>query len=200
MTTALDPLAFTFDRKSHSYHLGSMAIPSVTQVLKSCGLMTEWSMDPAALRRGTRVHCFTEYLDQNDLDYDQVEDEELGYVRAWETFKKQSGFTIIRSEVKLYHPVFMFAGTFDREGMFPTGDMVVLDIKTGSISPATAFQLAAYEILIGAPRKRVAVELHDDGTYKIEVFGNHRDQNMFLSALSMHNWKVKAGIRNRNDK
>lgn len=154
-------------------------------------------MEPAALRRGTRVHAFTEHLDQDDIDWNQVEDEEMGFVLAWERFKKQSGFSILRSEVRLFHPVLMFAGCFDREGFFPDGVKVCLDIKTGSIAPTTALQLAAYEILIGEPRKRVAVELHEDGTYRIETFKNHRDQNMFLSALALHNWKISHGIKSK---
>lgn len=202
---ALQPLDFRLDRKAHRYFLGDVELPGITRILKESGLTTEFSYHPEALRRGTLVHAFCQYYDENDLDWSQVPDALMGYVIAWEKLRKHTGITPVLIEDPRYHPVLMFAGMPDREVIFPDFSRAVLEIKTGPIQPATALQTAAQEILIAAndeirvARKRMAVQLKPDGTYSMEIFKNHRDGNMFLSALALHHWRKSNGIIPRDD-
>lgn len=200
------PLDFRLDRKTHRYLLGDVELPGITRVLKESGLTTEFSYHPEALRRGTWVHSFTQYYDENDLDWSQVPDEWMGYVIAWERFRKQTGFAPLLIEKPLYHPVMMFAGMPDREGLFPDMSHAIVEIKTGPIQPSAALQTGAQEILIAATdeapvkRKRMAVQLKPNGQYSIELFTNHRDGNMFLAALSLHSWRKQHGIHHRDER
>ncbi len=196
MTTAVNPLEFKFERKTHSYFLGSRRLPGLTEIMKSNGFISEWAMDPAARRRGSFVHAFTQFYDEGDLDWGQVDDDYMGFVMAWERFRKETGFTPREIEIPKYHPVFLFAATLDREGFFPDGSSAIVEIKTGSTPAYAAFQTAAQELLTG-PRKRMVVELHQDGSWKPVYYTKHSDANMFLSCLAMHNWKIQAGIKSK---
>jgi hypothetical protein len=197
MTTAISPLDFTLDRKTHVYRLGGRIIPGLTSIMKSNGFISEWAMDEGARRRGSFVHAFTQFYDEDDLDWSQVDDDYLGFVMAWERFRKGTGFTPTLIETPLYHPIFLFAATLDRDGLFPDGSKWICEIKTGHIPPYAAFQTAAQELLVGEKRQRMAVELHADGTYRTETFKDGRDANMFLSCLAVHNWKISHGIKQK---
>ena len=191
------PLEFRFEPKAHKYFLGSIELPGITWVLKDNGFLTEHSYDPDSLRRGKLVHLLCQYLDENDLDWGQVPDELMGYVIAWERFIKQTGFRPLAIEKPRYHPLFMFAGTPDRDGIFPDGTKALIEIKTGKVTAAAALQMAAQELLIGEPRRRMAIELSPNGLWKPSAFHNHQDKNMFLSALSISNWRIKHGLTSK---
>ena len=79
----------------------------------------------------------------------------------------------------------------------------VVDIKAGvDFHPASAIQLEAYKEAWneGKPVKekikdRLIVLLQEDGTYKFpdDKFYQKSDFGVFLSALTLRNWKVKHG-------
>lgn len=199
-----NPFVFRFEPKAHQYFLGSTELPGITWVLKDNGLLPEFFANDEALKRGTFVHKCCELLDHNDLNWDSVPDKYMGYVIAWERFRKTTGFVPEINEKSMYHPLLMFAGTPDREGYVLLGERCerwIVEIKTGEPLPATALQTAAHELLISAqpgaiqvPRKRLAVKLNENGSYHLsKPYRDHRDQNMFLTALAMSNWRIQHG-------
>ena len=82
---------FCFDPEKHEYRLGGNVIPSVTQVIKSCGLIrfddvpTETLIHKAKI--GKAVHLACEYYDKKELD--SVPESYSGYVEAYKSFIAQ---------------------------------------------------------------------------------------------------------------
>jgi hypothetical protein len=112
-----------FDEAAHLYTVAGVERPSVTQILKDAGLIdTTWYTDEAR-ERGRAVHFATQFLDEDDLDWDTVLPQYRGYVAAWERFKAESHFIISRDsdgklliEYLLFQPVSGYCGMLDRVG------------------------------------------------------------------------------------
>lgn len=210
----MNPYDFTFNEALHEYYLGERKLPGITTTLRENNLYTEWSYSEEFLRRGRLVHNATQCYDENDLEWANVPDHILGYVMAWERFRKETGYVPYPDgiEKKKFHPVLLFAGTPDRDGEFPGGRKALVEIKTtgddgvmpfpkehgfareANLPPGTALQLSAQELLIGEPRERWGVELKPSGEYRTKHYRNHRDQNMFLAALALSAWRRDNGI------
>jgi hypothetical protein len=198
-----------FDAEAHRYFLDPQGeeLPGVTSVLSAAGFI-DWSMVPprvleAARIRGTHVHTALHFLDDGELDDETLEPEYHGYVMAYLRFKRESGFEPDLVEYRAWSKAHRYAGTLDRTGTLPvkTGAhrKVVLDFKTGMVLPAHRLQLAAYAGLLPDPRSygRIALELHDDGTYKAHEYPVEeflRDFNVFCGAVGGHWWKMGYGI------
>lgn len=182
---------FTFDPIEHKYYLDGVEIPSVTQILREAGLVQHLNGFQEAVYRGLHVHTACEWLDLNDLDWRTVHESYTGYVRAYEWFKQETGFTPELIEYQAYHPVYRYAGTLDRRGVVD-GYSALIDIKTGAPQPWWPLQLAGYQLLGGEDWKddqRLAVQLNEDGTYRIHRYFEQSDTQAFLAALTMTHWK-----------
>jgi hypothetical protein len=149
-----------FDEEKHLYTLNGIALPSVTGVLKAEGFIDTRFYDEYSRNRGTLIHLATEYDDSGDLDEDTLDPVIVPYVEAWRKFKKESGFIVDSSETPLCNKTHRYAGKIDRRGHFPSGTL-----------------------------RRAAVELHNDGTYKLYPFTDRQDVQVWLSALACYQWK-----------
>jgi hypothetical protein len=132
---------------------------SVTTILKAEGLIDTRFYDDWSRDRGSMIHLATAYDDRNELDEENLDPVIRPYLEAWQKFRRESGFIPEKIEVPGMSTVYRYAGTPDRIGELP-----------GKI-------------------KRAAVELHDDGTYKLVPFTDRQDMNIWLSVLAVHNWK-----------
>jgi hypothetical protein len=133
--------------------------PSVTTILKAEGFIDTRFYDDWSRDRGSMIHLATAYDDRNELDEENLDPVIRPYLEAWQKFRRESGFIPEKIEVPGMSTVYRYAGTPDRIGELP-----------GKI-------------------KRAAVELHDDGTYKLVPFTDRQDMNIWLSVLAVHNWK-----------
>lgn len=191
-----------FDEKSHTYSVivdgEPKNVPSVTKILKKVGLINYRKGDDALMRmrRGTRIHKLTEYFDLGDDESLALlsKADDLQYLSAWESFKKEQRFEINMVEQKLFHPALWFAGTVDRVGEID-GNTVVLDIKTGIPHPASKLQVAAYAILVEEQNilvDRAMVVYLGDECYHIEEVESIADSwSAFESALRLYLWMEK---------
>lgn len=171
-------VTLTFDPAEHVYAVDGRRVLSVTTILELTGVI-DYSRLPRdirefALARGSAVHLATQYDDQGLLVEESLDEAILGYVQAWRKFRAETGWENLLIEYRGYHATHDYAGTTDRIGWFPRCEryLATLDIKTGKAPKWVALQLAAYSDFI--PHEtfdRVSVELHGDGTYKLEVFG-----------------------------
>lgn len=188
-----------FDEEKHLYSVIvdgiPQNIPSVTKILQKVGLYNYRKGEEAQrrMRRGTRIHKLTEYLDLGDDESLAMlsEKDDLQYIVAWENFKKEHRYKINLVEQKYYHPEYWFAGTIDRIGEI--GDQTVLvDIKTGMPHPASMLQVAAYAILVEEHNIQVdramCVYLGDEDYHIAEVDSISREWRVFESALMIHAW------------
>lgn len=189
---------FVFRSEDHSYHVDGHRLPSVSEIIKP--LSNFDGIDPVVLERkrelGTQVHFATSLDDEGELDDDDTDDVVLGYVRGWRAFKRDTGFTILMNEQKLYHPTLRYAGTLDRLGDTRGGERLVIDLKT-SVCMTSSFgvQLAGYRLLIEANNplllrriKRKGLQLRPDGTYRLIPYDNPSDVPCFRALLSVWNW------------
>ncbi len=196
-----------FDRATHTYRLGSRVLPSVTQILEDVGII-DYSQIPVetrqmALERGSAVHEAIALDLQSDLDESSAEESGiLGYVHAAREARRALGVEILAVEEQVYHPVLDYAGTLDLR----SADCVI-DWKTTRAEYWVRFQLAAYVAACaartgittrwsGVSWRRICVELHCDGTYRIYEIAPDTwcdDFTTFVAALRV--WREKQERR-----
>lgn len=178
-----------FNEEKHLYVVDGEVFPSVTQILAAEGFIDPSFFTEYSRQRGTLVHLCTHLDDMGELDESTVDDVLAPYLTAYRRFKSESGFVVSGSEVRMASAAYRFAGTLDKVGTFAGVTCAIIDIETGAHQPAKAIQTAGYEILKGSPYKRFALQLKDDGTYKLHPFKDRQDKQIFLSTLAVYQWK-----------
>lgn len=189
MTTIASGLEF--DAEQHHYYFDGVRIPSVTQLLAPVSF--DYDSVPSgilqhAAERGTAVHLATEFYDDGDLDEDSIDPEILPYVEAWRLFRRESGFVVFRSEVRVHSARHGFAGTFDCLGVLNKQLAIVEKKTTAQLHPSTAIQVSAYMRAFneGKPREEQAkrcysVHLRRDGTYRLDEWDSDTHWGAFLA-------------------
>ena len=182
-------MTFLFDKETHIGTLDGCVIPSVTQVLKSHGLIGNWGT-PEALARGNRIDVGCQYLAEGDLDWGSVSAEDLPYLQAFEKFLKDLKPKKIIGHTQIYDPDFRFFGEFDFaiDGLLP-------DVKTGGPAKWHVLQGAGYWRLAGMNGlKPACLYLHPDGAYSLMPHGNaFQDWRKFQTLLSAYWIKEEYG-------
>ena len=205
---------FTFDEKTHTYRLNGVKIPSVTQAIDEAGLMNLSMVDKNLLKAkadiGDKVHKTTELYDRQRLNMETLHPVLKSYLNGWIKFKEDFHFFPVYIEYKMYHPLYRYAGKIDRIGTLinsrvKSSILAQVDIKTGVPFPSYALQSAGYTEMYnnGKPKRqqvqrRFAVYLHEDGTYKVHPYEDPRDIKIFLSCLTITNYK--RGLSNGKSK
>ena len=131
----------------------------------------------------------------------------LPYVEAWRLFRHESGFEVLKSEVRIHSPRHRFAGTFDCLGVMDRKLAIVEKKTTAILHPATAIQVSAYfraynETLPRDERAKdcYSVHLRRDGTYRLDQHEPLDHWAAFLalmnpddpqSAATMASWKAR---------
>lgn len=185
-----------FDEVTHRYTKNGIVIPSVTQILSSAGLIDDDWYTEESRQRGKAVHIACHYFDENDLDWNSVSPQYLPYVQAHQKFCKDTSIQWTLIEHRIYNPVYNYCGILDREAIL-NGEPAIIDLKTGLVNKWVALQTAAYEAglppLVNKSRKRFALQLKSDGTYKLHPFIDRTDIRVFTAAAAVVNWKLKHG-------
>ncbi len=212
-----------FEEDTHTYRTEQFGIiPSVTTIIKPLTdfeKINKVDLDFACWR-GTQVHRATEYVDRGILDIKRIQElneiatiqhkdpKLMEYIKAYETAKKDLGFKIITSEMRLYSKKMLYAGTIDR--VIQIGKkLYVMDIKTGGNFGSWGHQLEAYRMLLTEYFKNTfelsILRLKDDGTYEFTtekqrtqtVFNQDvvSDKAMFLSLLNIRRSKFYENIK-----
>lgn len=192
-------LPIEFDEINHIYRIEGIIIPSVTQIINGIGLIKFYGISPEILERkaeiGRYVHTACEFYDQDNLNMDTLHTELKGYLDGWIKFKTDFKFEPIEIELMLFHPTYRFAGRIDRIGLIGK-DKVLIDIKSGVPQKSDCIQTAGYQILHEEGKgtkdkikKRMSVYLNKGGDYSVIEHKEMTDKNIFLSALSIYNFK-----------
>jgi len=185
-----------FDPATHIYTVEGGRFPSVTQIISDMGLYGDTSYFTEYCReRGSFVHQIIKYHVDNELDESTIDPALQGYFDAWRRFESEAQYIGDVCEHLLADQTYRFAGTIDHLGHL-NGYPCVIDVKTGAMSPATALQLAGYEVLQKHPGiRRFGLQLTADGKYKLKEYKDRGDRGVFLAALAIHWWKVNNNIR-----
>ncbi len=150
-----------FEPKSHVYYYDGKPLPSVTTILKAEGFIDTSFYDDYSRERGSLVHLATQLYDTEVLDEESIDPVIVPYLDAWKKFRKETGFIIEQIETPVFNPAYGYAGTPDRIGQFP-----------GTVTLT-----------------RCALELHNDGKYKLITFTDRNDQSVFYAACAVYHWK-----------
>lgn len=189
-----------FDEAKHEYYVGDDRYPSVTEVLDPLAQLDGIPADvlAAAAAFGSHVHAACHLYNQGRLDEDGLDPALRPYLEGWKAWLHDFRASVVASEIRCYHPGLRYAGTADvvvRIGK----RLYVLDLKTGQLVPRTVGpQLAAYrEALVAGPAPyrgalgRLCVHLRPFA-YTHHACNAGGDFNVFLSALNIHRWRMRA--------
>ncbi len=194
-----------FEAASHTYTLGGLRLPSVTEVLRPLidaeyrGVAKDVMERAATL--GKAVHKLIELDLLNELDEDGLSDALRPYLAQWRAFRTLSGFEPILSEQIVYSARYGYAGTLDLFGRL-NGRLALIDAKRTAQVPRTAGpQTAGYQLALcesspsapwlAEPIDRYALHLTPD-RWRLVPFKDAADQRVFLSALTLHQWSKAA--------
>lgn len=150
-----------FDEATHTYCVGGIIVPSVTEILKELGFIdTRWYTNNGS-DRGKVIHKLCEDYDNGNIDWGEV-GEYAGYIKAWAKFVDDYGEEWEGVEVAAHCGV--LAGTIDR-----VSSTAIVDIKTGQKSKWHRLQLSLYHLMI--PREKIfAVRIRANGRYSIDSY------------------------------
>lgn len=178
----------------HRYWYGGRRIPGVTQILSELGLIDKRWFTEDARRRGTAVHAAVHYHLEKDLDWSRLDERIRGFVDAAISFLDDAHFVPEQVETRVVHlgpPI--WAGTLDAAGLM-WSDPAVADWKSGGMHPVTGLQTSGYDLALGPipgasqwkRRRRLGVELRNNGTYRKTDFDDRRDYQRMLAAADLH--------------
>ncbi|NIQ00988.1 MAG: hypothetical protein GWM98_11665 [Nitrospinaceae bacterium] len=186
----------TFSEPEHRYELDGKYIPSVTTILDDVGLKTfpdfvqdrEWYAD-----RGTKVHKACHLFDIGKLVPESVDPAITGYLKAYELAKKEMGFTVVHSELRVFDEAFWVAGTLDKFVAFRGGKTAIIDLKCGAKNRGDRYQTAGYGYAFGGYFEidRLALYLRDDGSFAPDPHDDDSDFTVFQSACNVYHAKYR---------
>lgn len=188
-----------FDETGHIYRFNGKVIPSVTRILVDEGFIdTAWFTQEgrdrgSGVHQLIHVHC--KFPDTVRHGCMELSDEMQFYYDAYKSFADDFRWTPHTVEVPMANE--QFAGTPDQIG-FLNGHEIVLDLKTGAISPATGLQLVGYQILYNKTLRRYALQLYSDGRYKLTEYKDRNDRYIFQAAVAIWHWKRNNKIGERS--
>jgi hypothetical protein len=190
----------SFEPSVHEYRLpDGRLVPSVTQILQATGVSVDFEAIGAISSRlsdqidrrrqlGTAVHLDAHAFDDDDLEWDRVDPQVAPYLRAWATFRENTGLRPLTRERIVFHPVAFYCGTLDGLFRAPNGRQVLVDIKIGDPEASGCrYQTAGYEAAYrlehpqDAIDERWGVQLVPDRAipYRITPYTDWRDFGAF---------------------
>jgi hypothetical protein len=144
---------------------------------------------------GTDVHDLTALADQGMMLDPPPDMESLCH--QWKYWVESNVKEFLMVEETVYSMKWGFAGTLDRSALLRTGELAILDIKTGRLKKEIGMQLIAYgmaheEMGKGRIERRIAVCLNRK-TRKLELkpYEDPADREAFLWALGL--WRYLRG-------
>lgn len=186
---------FRYDDVAHEYFITTNGterlVPSVTQVLEeTIGQSfhaTEWHM-----HRGSMVHlCMSWVLEGKQFTCDpRIE----GRIEGGRNFLSDMNGEVLAVEHQMFSERYRYGGTCDLVMKIPKYARLLVDWK-GTLSDTAEIQMGGYSLLYPRPIEYgVAVELHDDATYKMSpIYKLRGPRQEFKGLLTTYNVKARLG-------
>lgn len=204
---AIDP-DVTID-ENHVYRVKGRIVEGTTTVLRRAGLIDARWFTPEGRERGRIVHKIAELEDRGVLELSSIDPRLVGYAEAYRKFKRETRFRPFLIEWRFHDRVLDVCGTLDRLGEAFDDDVLLVDIKTGDVEEWVGLQLVSYERGVlahpGAPDyladprskkirkyrsiKRRALQLRNDGTYKLHPFDSPKDMAEWGGFVTSDPWR-----------
>lgn len=213
-----------FVEEGHKYLLDGKPVVSNTQLLGAEGLIDTTFYTVEGRERGSRVHAACWFIDEGDLDWKTVAEEERGYVKAFERFKRECEWATDFNELAVWgNSIFgtrldlLGVGVFQVNGEF-TRRRAVIDIKTGSVPAWVELQLAGQFLAVTEriqasdepwtehleyfnghpyPELRFALQLKKDGKYYLKEYTDPGAMDVFTGLIKTYHWKAKNGYHKK---
>lgn len=150
-----------FEPGTHIYTYKGQHWDSITQILHAEGFIDTMFYDDWSRDRGSFVHLAIKYDLAGELNEESLDPEIIPYLKAFRKFMAESGFKVERSEIPGVNTTHRYSGTPDLMGCFP---------KPG-------------------PCRRFALELKNDGKYRLVQYTDQNDFNVWLAAVATFYWK-----------
>ncbi len=197
----------TFSAEGHQYFWNGRPVVNVTRVLS---LITDYSSIAEhvlnhARDEGIAIHKLVELYCHGDLDEDSLPDWLKPRLAAFKKFVADTGFEIAESEQRVYHERHGYAGQLDfhgtirqRHGRKDVQLPAIVDVKRSFYAGrAIGLQLAAYAAAldskgrsrVGVAWRRYALQLRDNGEYRLKQFADPSDLANFLALLTTYRLK-----------
>lgn len=203
-TPTATPMSVTFDVEHHLYAIDGVRVPSVSAILRSAGLVGDYSQIPSdilerARARGVAVHSACEAIDRG-AEPDGVSAEVSGYVAGYRRFLRETQFDALATEEIVAHREYRYAGRFDAFGWLG-GLRTMIDRKAVARIDhvATSVQLAAYSCARDymhpeSPVEQIAaLHLRPDGGYVLHLEDQSHALDVWHAALQIYGYKKLHG-------
>jgi hypothetical protein len=195
----------SFDEAKHEYKWQGSVVPHVTGILAP---LISYSMVPRdtlelARQKGQHVHKMVELDALGKLDLDALPAWMRPIHTQWRKFVEDTGFIVLATERKVFHPAYNYAGMLDLRGIMHNHQKYcghgILDIKRSFMAGGvTGLQTAAYAEADDAGKEwdqtvswRGALKLNENGPYRFEAFDKKSDFSEFLVCLTYARIKEK---------
>lgn len=197
-----NPEEILLQDEPHRYLQGGKSYISVTGAVEDAGLGEDFSAVPKhimerAQDRGNKVHMACQFIDDDDLVIETVDEAIRGYVDAYLKFRSQCKIKVVASERKMLSKALGIAGTPDLI-CFMGGRRVVIDRKTCQrLGRGLGLQTAGYKILWEATQHsliygRYGLKLSPNGDYKLILCEDVDDEPAFRDLLDFAKAKEKC--------
>lgn len=202
-------MKLSFDSDTHTYRVGGVIYPSVTEVLGPAEAFAGmFDGVPAgalemARERGTYVHEAMALLVRGELEWSSLDETWEPYIRSGERFLADSGIVVTGSEMPVYSERLRVAGTIDLTGVWRSREALIDFKASAGVPPTVGPQTAGYHFLHrdlygGKSRmNRFCVHLTPTGNpgYRVIPLEDSRDESIFLSALNLFHWGASHATR-----
>ncbi len=184
----------TLDETTHTYRDGDTIYPSVTQIVRAV-VAARWSVDDWYLDRGKMIHRCMAFVARGSLIDPATLDERIrGFVKAGQDALWHLAETPVLIEHMQAHPVMGYAGTLD----LLTHEGSLVDYKSGAADLSVVPQLGGYALLCEQHQLKVkkclSIELHEDGTYRMDTLKPWRCIGLFKALFSVYGWMKAEGM------
>lgn len=194
----------SFDPATHEYRDGEKIIPSVTQIMKGCGLSFGHYGNKQAAAFGTAGHKIMQLLLSDQLgEYDSAFEPWMRGIKKFVSAEKPDPIAL-EQIIFSANSVQQFAGTIDFYGLF-RGSHSVVDWKfyltmSKSGTALAGVQTAGYSILVcdhyGLKKRPAAytVQFFEDG-YRVIPCNDASYDPIFRSCLNLYYFKQKFNFK-----
>lgn len=182
------------DLEKHRYFYGGERVAGVSEILSGLGIVDRSHFTDFGRERGVAVHAALEFHLTWGLDWDSVDPRIRGFIDGALKYLSVAGVkggpdTIVERSV--YNSLFRYAGTLDLFAI-QFGEEAVTDWKSGGLGAAgiatAGYELAARQVFKKEkPLRRIAVQLHPNGTYTMKDLRDGFDYIHFQYAVSLFN-------------
>lgn len=201
----------------HEYTLDGYRVPGLTSIIARAGVSNYDNVPQAVMKAasamGTKIHQYTQWYDEGDLDLDELKPypSYFNRVTGWVQFREDWQFKAQIREtpmvVKYNSMVYGMKPDCFGVGNFGAGGTPLestVEIKcTAEIEPSAQLQTAGQALPLKSEENplpgRVVCQLLDTANqqgkfYNIEFFKESTDERIFLAILALDYWKKNHGI------